>query len=304
MNSFSVVLLKRIRNSKRITDIPKRLGIGVVNRSPYDNIFHCCVQKTASQWFLNVFSDDIFYQNTGLLVQPYWKVGLRQDSYKAVPSRRAATALYIIHSEYLAIPKPKRYKTFFVTRDPRDLAISFYFSTKYSHDLIAYIPKMRKELEALNMKDGLKYAINALEEIGVFEAQRSWANIDDEQHKIFRYEDLANDNRTFLRQLFSYLDVEISAEKFEVLYSRHSFESHTKGRSQGEEDISSHYRKGISGEWKEYFDKDVMKHFRSVTGDLVETLGYAEEEPLAKHQSTQPTVNTNVNHHGLDHAFT
>jgi len=276
MNYFPVALLKRIRNSKRITDFPKHLGIGVVNRSPYDNIFHCCVQKTASQWFLNIFSDDIFYQNTGLLVQPYWKVGLRQDSYKPAPSKRAATALYIIYSDYLAIPKPKRYKTFFVTRDPRDLAISFYFSTKYSHELIAYIPKMRKELETLNMKDGLKYAINALEEIGVFEAQRSWADVDDKKHKIFRYEDLANDNRTFLKQLLSYLDVEVSAEKFDVLYNRHSFESHTKGRSQGEEDISSHYRKGISGEWKEYFDKDVMKHFRSVTGNLVETLGYAE----------------------------
>lgn len=298
MNFFPVTLLERVRNSKKITDIPKRLGIGIVNRSHYDNIFHCCVQKTASQWFQDVFSDDIFYQSTGLLVQPYWKVGLRQDAYKAAPLSRIATPLYIIYSDYLAIPKPKRYKTFFVTRDPRDLAISFYFSTKYSHDLIAYIPIMRKELEALNMKDGLKYAINALEEIGVFDAQRSWANVNDEQHKIFRYEDLANDNRTLLKQLLSYLDVKVSAEKFDILCNRHSFESHTKGRSQGQEDISSHYRKGVSGEWKEYFDKDVMKHFKSVTGDLVEILGYAEE-PLAIHQLTQPTAN--VNHHDLDH---
>jgi len=303
MNYSPTALLKRIRDSKKINDIPKRLGIGIVNHSPHENIFHCCVQKTASQWFLNIFNDDIFYQYTGLLTQLYFKVGLRQDSYEAIPLRSVATPLYIAYSDYLAMPKPKRYRAFFVTRDPRDLAISFYFSTKYSHDLIAYIPKMRKELEALNMKDGLKYAINALEEIGVFEAQRSWANVDDEQHKIFRYEDLANNNRTFLKQLLSYLDVEVSAEKFDVLYNRHSFKSHTKGRSQGEEDISSHYRRGISGEWKEYFDKDVMKHFKSVTGDLLEVLGYAEE-PLVKYQSTQPTAKTKTNHHDLEHAIT
>ncbi len=269
-----------IKSSKKqiakIIDIYKNLGLGVEKHIPYDNIFHCCVQKTASQWFKGVFNDLIFYKYTGLPAQVYSKVGLRQDSYQALPLKRVATPLYISHSDYLAIPKPEHYKTFFVTRDPRDIVVSFYFSTRYSHPLIAYIPRMRKELEDLNIQDGLKYVIDALEEMGVFEAQRSWISVDDEKHKIFRYEDLANDNCTFLRELLSYLDVEVSPEKFDILYNRHAFESRAKGRLQGEEDINSHYRKGSSGDWTKYFNKHVIDHFKNVTGDLVEILEYTD----------------------------
>lgn len=269
-------LRNRVRNLKRKSiQLYKRLGLGVDHRSAYDNIFHCCVQKTASQWFKAVFCDEIFYQNTGLSAESYSKVGLRQDTYDAVPVRKVATPLYISYADYLELPKPKTYKTFFVTRDPRDIVVSFYFSTKYSHPLMAYIPKMRKELESMTVPEGLKYATDALEAMGVFEAQRSWAGIDDANCKIFRYEDLAQDNRTFLKDLLRYLEVDIPPAQFDVLYDRQAFTSRTKGRTQGQEDINSHYRKGSAGDWKSYFDEDVMAHFQQVTGDLVDLLAYA-----------------------------
>lgn len=270
-------LRSRIRNIKRKgIDFYKSLGLGIAHRSPYDNIFHCCVQKTASQWFKAVFCDEIFYQNTGLSAESYSKVGLRQDIYGSVPSRKVATPLYISYPDYLKLPKPETYKTFFVTRDPRDIVVSFYFSTKYSHPLMAYIPKMRKELEEMTVPEGLKYAADALEEMGVFEAQKSWAAMEDANCKIFQYEDLARDNRTFLHELLSYLEVDIAPEQFDVLYERHAFKNLTKGRVQGKEDINSHYRKGSAGDWKEHFDEDVMTYFQNVTGDLVDRLAYAD----------------------------
>lgn len=35
--------------------------IEVKNRAPFDNIYHCCTQKTASQWFRALFNDEVFY---------------------------------------------------------------------------------------------------------------------------------------------------------------------------------------------------------------------------------------------------
>ena len=140
---------------------------------------------------------------------------------------------------------------------------------------MAYIPKMRKDLEEMTVPEGLKYATDALEEMGVFEAQRSWAGIEDANCKLFRYEDLAQDNRAFLQELLSYLEVDIPSAQFDILHDRQAFTSRTKGRVQGQEDINSHYRKGSAGDWKEYFDDDVMGHFTHVTGDLVELLAYA-----------------------------
>ncbi|MEL6930146.1 MAG: sulfotransferase domain-containing protein [Cyanobacteria bacterium J06600_6] len=262
------------KSRRQVIDFYKDKGFGIVESSPYDNIYHCCVQKTASQWFKSVFNDILFYKYTGLPEQPYNQVGLKEDSYGIVPLRRVATPLYISYQDYLAIPKPSHYKTFFIMRDPRDIVVSFYFSTKYSHPLMNYIPRMRQELEEVDIKEGLKYVIHALEELSIFEALRSWANVNDEQHQVFKYEDLANNNRAFLEQLLCYLDIKLPPEKFDIFVNRHTFESHSKGRLQGKQDINSHYRKGISGDWKNYFEEEVMEEFNTVAGDLVDILGY------------------------------
>jgi hypothetical protein len=117
--------------------------------------------------------------------------------------------------------------------------------------------------------------IDCLNEFGLFAAQRSWMQSAQEQGvQLFRYEDLANDNFAFLKHLLEYLEVTLSDEELIDLYNRHSFENKAKGRAQGEENINSHYRKGLAGDWKNYFDKTITAHFEQVTGDLVEVLGY------------------------------
>ena len=251
----------------------------IIKHSPYDNIYYCCTQKTASQWFRAVFNDPAIYQYTGLVTRPYVQLGLRDAVFNhALPPKTIGTHLYINYGTYLNIPKPSSYKTFFVLRDPRDAVISWYFSAKYSHLLISVIPELRRNLEKLDFNNGLKYIIDKLSEFGYFEAQKSWMNIDQEQHKIaiFRYEDLVSSNNSFLRKLLDYLDIQIPETEFITLCDRHKFEAITKGRAQGEENINSHYRKGISGDWKNYFDSSTLNYFEQVTGDLLDTLGYSK----------------------------
>ena len=252
----------------------------ILKHSPYDNIYYCCTQKTASQWFRSVFNDPIIYQYTGLVTRPYVQLGLRYASLSdALPLKTIGTHLYINYATYLNIPKSENYKTFFVLRDPRDAVISWYFSAKYSHVLISVIPELRRDLEQLNFTDGLKYIIDRLDEFGYFEAQRSWLSInpdDPEQTNIaiFRYEDLVVSNHSLLRKLLSYLEIKIPEVELIALGDRYKFETMTRGRSQGSENINSHYRKGISGDWKNHFDRSTLDYFYQVTHDLVETLGY------------------------------
>jgi hypothetical protein len=40
------------------------------------------------------------------------------------------------------------------------------------------------------------------------------------------------------------------------------------------EDAISHYRKGVSGDWRNYFTPRVQSHLDKVTGGLVAALGY------------------------------
>ncbi|MEM7591012.1 MAG: tetratricopeptide repeat protein [Cyanobacteria bacterium P01_A01_bin.83] len=249
----------------------------IIQHSPYDNIYYCCTQKTASQWFRSVFNDPTVYKYTGLVTRPYVQLGLKYASFNnAPPPGTIETHLYIDYPTYLSIPKPASYQTFFVLRDPRDAVVSWYFSARYSHVLTSIISELRRDLAEMDFDGGLKYIIDRLQEFGYFEAQRSWKLAEGEQQNIaiFRYEDLVDSNSAFLRKLFSHLSIEIPEAEFIDLCDRNKFEAITKGRVQGEENINSHYRKGISGDWKNHFDNSTLDYFYQVTGNLTEILGY------------------------------
>ena len=251
----------------------------VTQYSPYDNIYHCCTQKTASQWFKKIFSDPIFYQYTGLEVYPFKQFPARfQDAHfdKALPKRTVGTHLYIDYPTYTSILKPEKYKTFFILRDPRDIVVSWYFSVFYSHPENKIISDIRQKLKRLSSSEGLKYSIAYLEENGLFEGQKSWAKRGGQQLKVFKYEELAKDNLSFLNQLFAFLEINIPQEKITILYEKHQFSKYSGGRSQGVEDLQAHYRKGFPGDWKSHFDSSTKTYFQKVTKDLLGQLNYFE----------------------------
>jgi len=264
---------------RRLRELYDYRGFRVIQRSPYGNIYHCCTQKTASQWFRRVFCDPVVYRYTGLKPFRYRQLGLRNAHFdEPLPARTIAIHLYVDHATYAAIPKPESYKAFFILRDPRDIVVSWYFSAKYSHKPVDPIPELRRNLERLDMQEGFKYLIDAWDGFGLFEAQRSWMSngFEGDNARVFRFEEFSADNRLFLKGLLDYLDIEIPEQEFEALYDRHKFSQIARGRQQGVEDTQSHFRKGVSGDWKNYFDEPVMAYFREVTGDLLETLGYQD----------------------------
>jgi hypothetical protein len=68
------------------------------------------------------------------------------------------------------------------------------------------------------------------------------------------------------------------------------FEAQSGGRERGSEDVGSHYRKGIAGDWVNYFTREHAEAFQDKFGDLVGRLGYeanadwvarARGEPIA-----------------------
>jgi hypothetical protein len=260
--------------SKRLSTLRRRAGIGVSHRSRFANIYHCCVQRTASQWLRNIYNDEMFYRNTGLRVEPYIDVGLANARIDhPFPKGTIVTHLYISHSTYLAIPKPEAYRSFFVQRDPRDAVVSWYYAARYSHKPIAVIPEMRRNLSVMSQEDGIRYTIDAISQLGYFDALRSWA-VAEPSVRIFRYEDIAGDHRRFLGDLFDFLEIPAGADELDSLADRKSFRRATGGRSQGEEDVHSHLRKGTPGDWRTALSEGALDHLHRVSGDLVSVLGY------------------------------
>ncbi|MBK8050880.1 MAG: sulfotransferase domain-containing protein [Anaerolineales bacterium] len=56
-----------------------------------------------------------------------------------------------------------------------------------------------------------------------------------------------------------------------------AFEHHASGRQAGEEDVHHHYRKGVVGDWRNYFTPQVTAAFRARYGALLIQLGYEKD---------------------------
>jgi hypothetical protein len=52
------------------------------------------------------------------------------------------------------------------------------------------------------------------------------------------------------------------------------FEEVAGGRRRGEEDVHSHFRKGVSDDWREYFSAPVKSAFKERFGDVLIACGY------------------------------
>lgn len=257
---------------------------GATALSPHRNLYHCCTQKTASQWFRRMFTSALFFDYTGLYTVPYrgqedaFGLGLRfVKEIGQFPRNSVVAHLYVDRDTYDAVPKPPTYRTFFVLRDPRDIVVSWYFhaQSRTAGD-IGPIPEMRSALVDMDKEQGMRYVIDQVASWGTFDAQSSWLAAGESPGlAIFRYEDLVADNTAFTAKLFDHLDVEMPEDRFEQLMDRFSFERLSGGRTPGQEDVHSHYRKGISGDWANHFTSGIAEHFVEVTGDAATAIGYS-----------------------------
>lgn len=249
-----------------------RFTVPVSSRSAYENVYHCAVRKTASQWIKAMLGDPIVYRRSGLL--PYDPRPYKWHHPQTFPPGRAVSCLFVSHKKFLTIPKPDRHRTFFVLRDPRDIVVSSYFSTRSSHTPMGDIPEVRKVLQEKPMKEGLLYLIGHLSKKGTFRNLRDWATAPDaEAVRVFRYEDLTGPRQSEeVDQLMRHCGIHLPPAELAGLLARYSF-SRMRGGRESTGSVS-HYRKGEPGDWRNHFDDDVYEAFSAATGDLVELLGY------------------------------
>ena len=193
-----------------------------------------------------------------------------------IPQGTIITPLYLDFDSFASFPKPEHYRVFFVMRDPRDIVVSWYFSTRYSHPLLGAMGDWRQELESMPVREGLIYSIDFLEDYGLFAALRSWASApeSDENVLLLRFEEMSGSNNfQVFKRLFSHCDIRMPEKELNQLLQRYKFER-LSGREPGEEDKHSLFRKGVPGDWRNYFDDTIMTKFEDATGDLVTCLGY------------------------------
>jgi len=206
----------------------------------------------------------------------------------------------------------KSYKCIHVIRDPRDVCVSSYYSYKNTHNVEGWpaLKELRERVTKMNFEEGMLETIRFNNYF--IETLKNW-NYNDPNNLELKYEDIIWDperytyemirflgltneeqlngvgstfkgiyNRILYRHNYFYKNFKINQKyiphnRVKAINNSLSFNNLTKGRKRGSENINSHYRKGVSGDWKNKFSKNIKNVFKEKHGDLLIHLGYERD---------------------------
>lgn len=232
-------------------------------------IFHITHWKAGSQWIKRILKAAApkRYVDSKIGIAHFLKDPIRKGGiYPTV---------YVTKEQFESVCLPAQWARFIVIRDLRDTLVSGYFSMKISHPILTdYNKELRNNLNSMNFDDGMIFLAEGWLK-GSAAIQKSWVSSGDE---IIRYEDLLqSDTEILTKTLIGKCNLKISKDELSRIIMSSRFEAITGGRKKGDENIYSHERKGVSGDWKNYFSKKVSERIKLLYGDLLVATGYEKD---------------------------
>jgi lipopolysaccharide transport system ATP-binding protein len=203
------------------------------------------------------------------------KYGMLQFLQEPVRRGMVYPTLYVTKEEFDRVALPSNARHFIVIRDLRDVLASWYFSLKVSH--VADHPlvlEQRTMLNALPQEKGFTWIMERDDFGKVAAIQRSWLYSGE---PLIRYEDLLDRDEEILeRVLLQDCEMPVAPARLREVIHANRFERLT-GRARGIQDISSHERKGIVGDWRNYFTDEVKDKFKERFGNILIETGYERD---------------------------
>jgi lipopolysaccharide transport system ATP-binding protein len=229
-------------------------------------IMHVTHWKAGSQWMRKILHASV----PKLVVAT--EVGNTQFLKQPVLPGRVYPALYVTKQEFDSVELPPDWRRFVVVRDLRDTLISGYFSIKVSHPILSdSLADWRSNLHTMGIEDGLVYLMDKWL-LGSARIQTSWLEAGE---RLIHYEDLLEWDLEILEQvLLEECQLPIPRQRLRNVVQSMRFERLTKGRQRGEENVEAHERKGIAGDWRNYFTGPVKQAFKHRFGGLLVATGY------------------------------
>lgn len=167
-------------------------------------------------------------------------------------------------------------KALVVLRDPRDRMISTMFSLLYSHPANELVDHLRTQLLDLK-RDGerIEYLIGEARYSMRFDL--AWAAEARVDVRALRYENLIRDERKEFGEILDWLGWKVPGEVLDGIVDRLSFRRRS-GRQPGEADVSSHYRTGVAGDWRNHFTREHGALWETLYPGYLRGIGYEQED--------------------------
>jgi len=235
----------------------------------WPTVLHVTHAKAGSQWIHKI----LHHCAPDRIVAPQYDVV--QFLHSPIRSGAIYPTLYLARKDFDQVILPSNSRRFVVIRDLRDTLVSWYFSMKTSHVVDHPVTsEYRAALRARSLEDGLVWSTGTAAFELCADVQRSWH---DSGERLIRYEDLlGRDEEVLTRVLLDECGMPIERARLRAAIHACRFERLT-GRARGEEDITSHQRKGIAGDWRNYFTDRVKDIFKERFGQVLLATGYESD---------------------------
>jgi hypothetical protein len=231
-------------------------------------VFHITHWKAGSQWIHRIFHALVYDR----LVLPRWDQS--QFLRDPIQSGKVYPTVYVTKEQFDAVSKPPDHRRFVIIRDLRDTLVSLYFSMKTSHDIPNdYAAGLREALQLRGPEEGMLFTMDNLLPLSAA-IQESWLKA---REPLVRYEELLRDDLHILRHvLLEKCELSVAIDRLRQAVHANRFEALT-GRLRGQEDRAAHERKGIAGDWRNYFTPKIKSVFKDRFGHLLCMSGYEKD---------------------------
>ena len=229
-----------------------------------------------------------------------------------------------------------RFRGFHVVRDPRDVVVSAFYSHRDTHELRQdWMREHRAALRTMTVQDGL---LREIERSGWNMTHlREWDYGRPDVLEL-KMEDLTADASNGWLEITRFLGLlqsdastvsgrvqrfgrrlratthrrtggriapprrYLSEDTVRGIVDKYAFQRITKGRAPGEEDATSHFRKGVPGDWRNHFGSEHRELFDELWGDILLKLGYERDrswvDPELRTGASDPELRTGASDEG------
>ena len=156
-----------------------------------------------------------------------------------------------------------------VYRDPRDVAVSHYFYVRRT----PWHPE-HADYRDLSVQEGIDHFADTLLSPFNLWVEAWHEHADEELARFVRYEDLLDDALRELTALVEHFGIGTASSEIERVQKAHSFERASGGRERGESDEDSFVRKGVEGDWRNWFTDEQAARYREEAGGALRAGGY------------------------------
>lgn len=232
-------------------------------------VIHVTHWKAGSQWIYKILRECV----PDRIVEP--RLGETQFLHWALQPGKVYPTAYVTKQQFDSVRLPQNWRRFVIIRDLRDTLVSAYFSIKLSHPILGpQLAHLRSVLQSSSLDDGMIYLMEEWLAVSA-RIQVSWVEAGE---PLIRYEDLlGHDQEIIERVLLDECQLPVSRERLREVILSSRFERLTTGRERGQEDIMAHARKGIAGDWCNYFSDRVKQAFKTRYGGLLVATGYERD---------------------------